>query len=80
MAVEQLGGRADDGTTVAGATTDLVSLYGVTPVAQASAITGPATTGSAVSGYGFTTASQADAVVTSVNSIILALKNIGVTA
>lgn len=36
MVVEQIGKGAPDGATFGGSTTELVSLYGVTPIAQRS--------------------------------------------
>ncbi len=71
-----------DGVTLGDATTSLVSLYGVNPVVQAAAITAAATTASTstTNAFGFTTSTQADAVVTAVNAIITALKNVGITA
>lgn len=81
MAVKQLSDGNSDGTSLGQSATDKVSLYGVTPVVQASAITAPAATGSSNSSpYGFTTSTQADALVTAVRAIITALKNAGITA
>lgn len=80
MAVEQIGARSVDGVTIGGATTDKISLYGVTPVVQASAITAPATTLSVSSGhYGFGS-TQANAITTAISAIVTALKNAGITA
>ena len=62
-------------------TTAKVGFYGVTPVVQTSVITSPGTTASTSSspvGYGTTT--QADAIVTAVRAICLALHNLGLTA
>jgi hypothetical protein len=46
---------------------------------QASAVTGPAATGSTNSSpYGYTTSAQADAIVTALNDIIAALQGVGI--
>ena len=78
--VEQLSYGSPDGVTIGASATEKVSVYGVTPVVQASALTAVTTTASTTTTpYGFTS-TQADALVTSVNAIILALKNFGITA
>lgn len=79
---ERLDYGSIDGSQWGGATTDKLACYGVTPVVQASAITAVNTTGatSTTNAYGFTTNTQADAIVTAVNSIITALQNFGITA
>jgi hypothetical protein len=66
-----IGGNEGDGIAIGYDTTAYIGLYGVTPVAQASAITAVATAGATADIAGIETA---------VNSIITALKNIGVTA
>jgi hypothetical protein len=66
MAVEQIGGQTSnltDGLTV-GTSSSLISLYGATPVAQANAIS--------------TTDTTAANMSTAINSIITALKNVGI--
>lgn len=69
-----------DGTKI-GVSTDLIGMYGATPVAQASAITSPGSTASTASSpVGFGSTTQADAIVTAVRSIVTALKNVGITA
>lgn len=80
MSVEHLSNGNADGTTLGQSTSDLISLYGVTPVAQRSGsdqaavatLSGSVATTSASnsSPYGYTTASQADAIVSTVNSLI----------
>jgi hypothetical protein len=78
--VEQVTYNSPDGATMGQSATEKVSVYGVTPVIQASAITGPVTTASTTTTpYGFTS-TQADAIVSSVLAIIAALKNFGITA
>ncbi len=68
MAVEYLGTGNDDGVVLGRSSTDLVALYGETPVVQAAAITTLATTPTATN------------IATAVNSIITALQNVGITA
>lgn len=71
-----------DGTLVGNSASDKVGFYGVTPVVQAATFTSVATTAatSTTNAYGYTTAAQADAIVTAVNAIITALENIGIAA
>ncbi len=59
-----------------------VGFYGVAPVAQATTIAAVSTTASSstTNAFGYTTSTQADALVTAVNSILTALKNIGIVA
>ena len=64
--VRQLSDGDDSGTSLGQSSTDLVSLYGATPVAQASAIASP---GSALS-----------SVKTTLISVLTALRNLGVIA
>lgn len=81
MSVKNLDDGNDDGWSFGQGTTSLVSVYGVTPVVQAAAITSPGSTASTSSSpVGFGSTTQADAIVTAVRSIITALKNIGITA
>jgi hypothetical protein len=65
MAVEQIGNAAPDGVTIGAAATDKVSIYGVTPVVQASAITA---------------ATDLTTALVSVTALIAAVKGIGITA
>lgn len=60
-------------------TTDVISFYGVTGAAQAAKITAVATTASSstTNAFGYTTSTQADAIVTAVNSLITACTNVG---
>lgn len=69
------------GYTVGQAATDLVGFYGATPIAQraSSAQAAVAATGASNSTpYGFTTAAQADAIVTLVNELRAALVAAGI--
>jgi len=60
--------------------TDLVGFYGVAGVAQASAITAVTTTGATTTApFGYSTSTQANAIVSALNSVITALHNIGIT-
>ena len=80
---ERLDSGMPDGCLIGGASTDLVGFYGLTtPIAQGAAVTTVTTTGatSTTNAYGFTTAAQADAVITSLNAIIARVQAIGITA
>lgn len=63
------------------ATTDLIGFYGIAGVAQQTKATAVTTTGSSstTNAYGYTTAAQADAIVTAINAIIVVLTGIGIT-
>jgi hypothetical protein len=76
---QQLSLGSGDGVTLGQSATDKVSLHGVTPVVQAAAITLPAATAATNSSpYGFSQA-QADALVTAVRAMIVALQAKGFT-
>lgn len=62
------------GVITLGGTSSTIGLYGETPVAQAGAISAPATQG------GTYNQSDVQSIVTAVNSIRTALSNIGITA
>jgi hypothetical protein len=64
----QLSDGNSDGTSLGQDSSDKISFYGETPVAQASAITALVTTPTATD------------IATAVNSIITALQNVGITA
>lgn len=74
-------GNLDPGVTLANSTSQLAALYGGTGVVQAAAVTSVTTTGatSTTNAFGYTTAAQADAIVASLNALILASHNIGMT-
>jgi UDP-N-acetyl-D-mannosaminuronic acid transferase (WecB/TagA/CpsF family) len=82
MAVKYLGDYGPDGVCMGRAAADKIGFYGTTPVIQASTFTAVATTGSTstTNAFGFTTAAQADAIVTAVNAIITCLENVGLAA
>ena len=76
MAVVQLSDGNDDGTSLGQSTTDKISFHGATPIVQRSgaAQAAVATTGATnTTPYGFTTAAQADAIVTLVNELRAAM-------
>lgn len=76
-----LGDGNPDGVSIGTATTEKVSIYGVTPVVQADAITAPLSTATtSTAPFGFVGSVQPEALVTAVRSIITALKNFGITA
>ena len=62
------------GTKIGTATGEKIGLYGVTPVVQAGAISAPATQG------GSYVQSDVQSIVTAVNSIRTAIKNLGISA
>lgn len=82
MTIERLDYGSPDGSNWGGSASDKIACYGEVPVVQASAITAVSTTAatSTTNAYGYTTAAQADAIVTAVNSLITAVKNFGITA
>lgn len=72
MTLKYYGDLNPDGVSLGQTAADLVSLHGATPVAQraGAAQAAVATTGSTVTTpYGYTTAAQADAIVTLLNEI-----------
>lgn len=79
---ERLDYGSPDGCLIGGSATDKIGFYGVTPVVQPAVIATVTTTGatSTTNAYGYTTAAQADAIVTAVNYLISAVKNIGICA
>ena len=62
--------------------TPLVGFYGTDPVSQPATIAAVSTTAatSTTLAFGYTTSTQADAIVTSLNSVIAALKAVGLVA
>lgn len=79
---EQVTYNSPDGAQIGQSATEKIAFYGEVPVVQAAAITSVTTTSatSTTNAYGFTTAAQADAIVASLNAVITALANIGITA
>jgi hypothetical protein len=82
MAVEYLGKGSDDGTSLGSATTEKVSLYGVTPIVQrsgaAQATLTLTTIATADSGWMFKTSDGFNALFAQVTEIRNALVAIGV--
>ncbi len=80
MPVKQLSDRDSDGVCLGQSATDKVGFFGATPIVQRS---GAAQAAVAVTGatnttpFGYTTAAQADAIVTLVNEMRLVLVNHG---
>lgn len=80
MAADQLSKKCPDGTVLGQSGTDLVAMWGATPIAQAAALTAPAATAATNSSpYGYTQA-QADALIVAVRAICTALHNAGIVA
>lgn len=79
MGVEYVGNKNDDGLSLGQAAADLISFYGVTPVAQAATIAAATNTTTTTSTTSALT-TDLDSVRTKLNSVITALKNIGVIA
>lgn len=79
---KQLSDGNPDGTIFGQDASDLISFYGADPVAQPTNVASVTTTGatSTTNAYGYTTAAQADAIVTSVNSILSRLNTLGLFA
>jgi hypothetical protein len=77
---QMVGCEQPDGALIGQSSASLVGFYGITPVAQASSITSPGTTASvSTSPYGFGS-TQATALTVAVDSILTALKNVGIIA
>lgn len=82
MTAKQLSALDSDGIVLGQSATDKIGFYGVTTVVQPAAVTAVTTTGSSstTNAYGYTTAAQADAIVTAVNLLITRLQTLGLTA
>ncbi len=80
---EFLGNKSSDGTVVGQTAADLVAFHGSSPVAQRSGAAQAAVATTAATNttpYGYTTAAQADAIVTLVNEMRAALVAKGLIA
>lgn len=79
---EQVTYNSPDGAQIGKSSTEKIGFYGTAPVAQYATIASVTTTAatSTTNAYGFTTAAQADAIVTALNSVIDALKDVGLVA
>jgi hypothetical protein len=82
MGVEYLGNGNPSGTSLGLSTSEKISFYGETPVVQADTFTSVSTeiAVSTSDGWGYSTSTQADAIVTAVNAMIVALEAIGIAA
>lgn len=82
MAARQLSDGRPDGQVLGQSSTDLIGLWGQTPCDQPGAIPSVNTTAatSTTNAFGFTTSTQADAIVTTINSILTALRECGMIA
>lgn len=69
-------------TTFNPSSSALIHFYGGTPVDQPAAVSDVTTTGatSTTNAYGYTTAAQADAVVTAINALLARVREIGIIA
>ncbi len=78
---EQVTYNSPTGAMIGQSATEKVSFFGATPVVQRTKATAVTTTGatSTTNAYGYTTAAQADAIVTAVNAIIVNLTDMGIT-
>lgn len=80
MAIEYLGTGNDDGFAL-GRSGDKISFYGTTAAAQPSTIASVTTTAATTATpYGYSTSTQADAIVSALNSVVAALKTLGIIA
>ena len=71
----------DDGTIFGQDSSALISIWGATPGTQASHITSVSTAAATTTTpYGYAASTQADAIVTAVNAILVALENFGILA
>lgn len=88
---EYIGGETPDGMIIGYGATNKVGMHGATCTQAAAvsetAVNTVATTGTATGGYGFTTSTQGDAIIATVNGLATAvkaintiLKNKGITA
>lgn len=79
MAVEYFGTKNTDGSSFGQAAADLISFYGVTPVAQAATIAAATNTTTTTSTTTALTV-DIDSIRTKLNSVLTALKNVGIVA
>lgn len=82
-AANQLSNGSPDGTVMGQAASDKVSFHGSTPVIQQTAPTAVGTASAvttALTSWGFSTSTQADAIVTAVNTIRSVLSTYGFIA
>jgi len=79
---EYVGNGNPTGTVIGQTSSEKIAFYGAAPVARGAAVTTVTTTGatSTTNAYGFTTAAQADAIVTAVNALISRVQTLGLIA
>lgn len=82
MAVRELSDLRVDGTRLGQSATDLVGFFGATPVDQIANVASVNTTAatSTTNAFGYTTSTQADAIVTTLNAVIAGLEELGLFA
>ena len=81
VSVEQVTYNAGDGATMGRSTSELISFYGVTPVAQYASVPAASTylvSTSVVSG--FATADNVTSLVSQLSTVVVALKALGLVA
>ena len=79
---EQCFAGSDQGGQVGASATAKVAFWGGVPAVQPTAVTAVTTTAatSTTNAYGYTTAAQADAIVTAVNALVSKLTTVGILA
>jgi len=81
---EQVTYNSPDGAQIGKSTSEKLAFYGSTPVTQQSVTVTTITSTNAVSTtsniWGFSTSTQANQIVTAVNEILAALKNLGLAS
>jgi len=81
MAVEYLDKGNDDGTCFGQSASAKISFYGKTPATQPATIAAVTTAAATTTTpYGYETSTQADTIVSALNSVIAALKTLGAIA
>lgn len=81
MAAQVIGDGGSDGVKLQNTTTATIGFFGVTPIAQYTTFSAVSTTASTTtSPAGYSTTTQADAIVSNVNSIRTILRAFGLVA
>jgi hypothetical protein len=81
MAVKYLDAYGVDGCCMGRASTEKIGFYGTTPCDQAAHITSVSTAAATTTTpYGYAASTQADAIVTAINAILVVLEEVGLTA
>jgi hypothetical protein len=77
--VEYVGTGQDDGVNMGRSTTDKIGFYGLTtPIVQPTGVASVTTTAATTTTpYGYSTSTQADAIVTALNTVITNLNSLG---